>query len=766
MYGVLIENICERIKWNYGEAAWLAIRDKAQISEYTFVTHRIYSESIIPRIARVASEVIGCSINDFMDMCGTSFVEFVSRYEYGPLLRCLGRNLRDFINGLDNLHEYMRFTYPKLKPPSFFCTEETSSGLILHYRTRREGFMYYVKGQLKEVGLRFYSIAIDVKVMNEFKKDKAYYVIFRLTFDNKEFCEPLNSDFQKGVRANIRSSILLDLFPFHIVFNSKMMINCTGRVLHSVLPNLIDKPMKEHFILVRPITEFTWETISTHTNNIFELSSKTLVGKPTQTNAVALKSIENGNCNKPVNCDVTTEENDENLKPPTLMTDDMDSDCLENEGNMSPLRLKGQMVLIREWNAFIFLCTPIMVEISDLNRLGLYINDLSIHDSSRDLVLAGSQQSAELKLALDQEQIKSSELERSMRQLDIEMKKTDSLLYQMIPKTVADKLRSGVPSTNTCEIFHEVTILFSDVVGFTRICSKITPMAVVSMLNDMYTTFDHLSESNNVYKVETIGDAYMVVSGAPTPTRYHAQLVAEMALAMQSSMHKLLDPSDGGNMKIRIGIHTGTVVAGVVGMKMPRYCLFGDAVNTASRMESTGESCKIHISEVTRGFLRGWPYVCEERGLTNIKGKGGMLTYWLKGRTTRHPPKEVAELCPSYCLLPIDEGRLSNRTHSGSASDLKRPNRYEQRRESDSSINLGCWSKENLNIVDDDDDRQTPHLLQCPQQDDIQQNSNDTDRVISPSSLQTSVSCPHLDSKFQHLYTTDNDQSANVVMQA
>ena len=132
---------------------------------------------------------------------------------------------------------------------------------------------------------------------------------------------------------------------------------------------------------------------------------------------------------------------------------------------------------------------------------GFYINDLSMHDSSRDLVLVGNQQSSELKLALDQEKQRSKSLEDSMKKLDIEIKKTDQLLYQMIPKKIADRLRSGEPAMNICEVYPTCTILFSDVVGFTTTCSQLAPMQVVAMLNEMYTKFDRCSEKHSVYKV-------------------------------------------------------------------------------------------------------------------------------------------------------------------------------------------------------------------------------------------------------------------------
>ncbi|KAI5645631.1 adenylate and guanylate cyclase catalytic domain-containing protein [Phthorimaea operculella] len=221
-----------------------------------------------------------------------------------------------------------------------------------------------------------------------------------------------------------------------------------------------------------------------------------------------------------------------------------------------------------------------------------------------------------------------------MRKLDEEMKRTDELLYQMIPKQVADRLRNGENPIDTCEMFNSVSILFSDVVTFTEICSRITPMEVVSMLNAMYSIFDTLTERNRVYKVETIGDAYMVVSGAPEKEDNHAEKVCDMALDMVDAITDLKDPSTGSHLSIRVGVHSGAVVAGIVGLKMPRYCLFGDSVNTASRMESTSEAMRIHISQTTRELLSP-AYMVQERGEIQVKGKGAMKTYWLEGRESR-----------------------------------------------------------------------------------------------------------------------------------
>ncbi|CAG5117840.1 unnamed protein product, partial [Candidula unifasciata] len=173
-------------------------------------------------------------------------------------------------------------------------------------------------------------------------------------------------------------------------------------------------------------------------------------------------------------------------------------------------------------------------------------------------------------------------------ELDAEKRKTENLLYRMLPQSVAEDLKLGKPVK--AELFDHVTIYFSDIVGFTKICCESTPIEVVNLLNSLYTLFDAIITRYDVYKVETIGDAYMLASGLPKRNGIqHTKEIANVALEILASIGTFTIPHQPNNrLRIRIGIHTGPVVAGVVGLAMPRYCLFGDAVNTASRMESTG----------------------------------------------------------------------------------------------------------------------------------------------------------------------------------
>uniref|UniRef100_A0A8C6EV68 Guanylate cyclase n=1 Tax=Marmota marmota marmota TaxID=9994 RepID=A0A8C6EV68_MARMA len=214
-----------------------------------------------------------------------------------------------------------------------------------------------------------------------------------------------------------------------------------------------------------------------------------------------------------------------------------------------------------------------------------------------------------------------------------ERDRADRLNFMLLPRLVVKSLKEkGIVEP---ELFEEVTIYFSDIVGFTTICKYSTPMEVVDMLNDIYKSFDQIVDHHDVYKVETIGDAYVVASGLPKRNgNRHAVDISKMALDILSFIGTFeLEHLPGLPVWIRIGVHSGPCAAGVVGIKMPRYCLFGDTVNTASRMESTGLPYRIHMSGSTIATLKrtDCQFLYEVRGETYLKGKGTEITYWLTG---------------------------------------------------------------------------------------------------------------------------------------
>ncbi|EFX72574.1 hypothetical protein DAPPUDRAFT_201000 [Daphnia pulex] len=203
-----------------------------------------------------------------------------------------------------------------------------------------------------------------------------------------------------------------------------------------------------------------------------------------------------------------------------------------------------------------------------------------------------------------------------------EKQRCEELLYQLLPKPVASQLIAG--QSVLAETFDNVTIYFSDIVGFTALSAESAPLQVVDLLNDLYTCFDSIIENFDVYKVETIGDAYMVVSGLPVRNgNLHAREIARMSLRLlQAVGHFRIRHRPNDQLKLRIGLHSGPVVAGVVGLKMPRYCLFGDTVNTASRMESHGLALKIHVSPATKALLDSFgTFRLELRGDIEMKAR-------------------------------------------------------------------------------------------------------------------------------------------------
>ncbi|KAK3783192.1 hypothetical protein RRG08_046985 [Elysia crispata] len=236
----------------------------------------------------------------------------------------------------------------------------------------------------------------------------------------------------------------------------------------------------------------------------------------------------------------------------------------------------------------------------------------------------------------------SSNLEKivdeKVDELRQEKHKSEELLRQMLPPTVADRLKAGMAVEP--ELYECVTIYFSDIIGFTEMCSELKPVQIVNLLNDLYSTFDSIIGNYDVYKVETIGDGYMVVSGLPTRNgNEHAVNIARMSLALLSVISNFTPiETNDERLMLRIGIHSGPVCAGVVGLKMPRYCLFGDTVNTASRMETNGMEWKIHMSGSTAEILKTFgTFVMKRRGEIEIKGKGSMETYWLLGEKEANP---------------------------------------------------------------------------------------------------------------------------------
>lgn len=232
-------------------------------------------------------------------------------------------------------------------------------------------------------------------------------------------------------------------------------------------------------------------------------------------------------------------------------------------------------------------------------------------------------------------QEKNKELQQSLDEINIlssvlegERNKSEDLLLNILPSSIAERLKWG--ETTIVDTFESATVLFTDMVGFTKIASRVSAEELIVMLNRMFSEFDKLAEKHGVEKIKTIGDAYMAVAGVPIPNDHHAEAVADMALDIMQAIRDLAEKEDLP-IQIRAGIHTGYLTAGVIGEKKFAYDLWGDTVNTASRMESSGEAGRVQCSEATYHALKDL-FDFEERGTIEVKGKGAMKTYFIVGR--------------------------------------------------------------------------------------------------------------------------------------
>ncbi|XP_074650479.1 uncharacterized protein LOC141905505 [Tubulanus polymorphus] len=495
--------------------------------------------------------------------------------------------------------------------PSFRCNQQNDGSLVLHYYSDRRGLHPIVVGLVRTTAKYFFHTDVTVKVIAN-NNDVSDHVIFSVTpepgfkIDRKVIPTQLvvgdptnllnrNHSLELPKATNMQRVLVkrnysqdpqeLPLsvetfcrtFPFHVMFDRGLVIQQAGTALLRVMKNFRIKRRHLLFLdlfrVIRPVLEFSFSTLVEHANTVFVVTTNPGVIGPIG---------EIGEIN----------------------------DLNENDLSM---RLKGQMMYVPEVDMILFLCSPRVANLDDLKGRGLYLSDIPLHDATRDLILITQARRAERELVEKLEET-SNNLKMLQARLQEDKQRTDELLLSILPADVAEKLRLN--ESVEAEQYETVTILFSDVVEFTALCGneKVTAMDIVRLLNRLYTQFDILCSMTDVYKMETIGDAYMVVGGLPEQEPTHADRVVNMALAMiESSKSIVFPPIDNKQIQIRIGIHSGPVMAGVVGQKMPRYCLFGRTVTLANKMESCSLPGRVNISdEAKQHITQPMHYVFEE----------------------------------------------------------------------------------------------------------------------------------------------------------
>ncbi|XP_014243473.1 guanylate cyclase soluble subunit beta-1 [Cimex lectularius] len=595
MYGFVNYALELLVLKTFGEETWETIKKRAEVVlEGQFLVRQIYDDELTYNIVGAAEEILKIPANTILELFGKMFFEFCKDSGYDKILQCLGATPRDFLQNLDALHDHLGTLYPGMRAPSFRCTEQSDAGtLILHYYSDRPGLEHIVIGIVKEVTSSLHNTEVKVEIIKT--KEECDHVQFLITEKggNGKVAPPDLNEFETlSQEPKISPKTFCNIFPFHMMFDRELKLHQTGSAIARIIPRATSPlcHLTDLVDPVRPHLEITFDNILAHINTVYVLKTKQGIIK-------------------------------------------------SQTPELSAMRLKGQMLYVPESDMVIFICSPSVMNLDDLISRGLYISDIPLHDATRDLVLMSEQFEADYKLTKNLE-ILTDKLQSTYRELDGEKQKTDRLLYSVLPISVANELRHKRPVAP--KKYGCVTLLFSGIVGFSDYCAAHTDsqgaMKIVQLLNSLYTAFDVLTDPKrnpNVYKVETVGDKYMAVSGLPETCDDHARCIARLALDMMDLVKEV--KIDENPVNITIGIHSGEVVTGVIGHRMPRYCLFGNTVNLTSRTETTGEQGRINVSEDAYRCLQEKSNADSQfkftyRGPITMKGKSEPMKVWFLSR--------------------------------------------------------------------------------------------------------------------------------------
>ncbi|CAF3478037.1 unnamed protein product [Adineta steineri] len=623
LYGILLESVRDGICLNYGRQIWKRIVQELNFEHETFTTFGQYDDSLVTKIAECLSDILHEETSDYyMEYFGECFVRFFTNYGYDKILRVAGRHFRDFLHSIDQLHDSNKYSFPKMKSPLFHVLQEDQYGALLQYKSRRQGFQQYVIGQLRECGTRFYNENIYVKIQENISTNQCTVVTFRVNFNNSIINEISKKLHPFPNLPNLTSETFFKIFPFSILIDSSLCISHMGKSIKNLFPIdtlLIGRYLNDIFNLIRPDITLEWNNLINYGRHIVFLME----------NRIPLKSL--------------------------------------NTFNETPrINLKGQMKWISSWNLIAFLCHPVLSTTEEMLNIGLSVHDLNFYDGSSEILISGIQHARQLHSEIDKQQAWVSKLQTSKLELKQWREKGRHLLYSLMPRHIGIMLQQGIVPNSICESHKLVTVLFCYTLDFKDVIQKLSPTEIVQSINEMIIVFDQCTEKYDVFKVETKADSsYMLVSGIQQRISQRrisdrsdssdqsysliddnfnneinhkktninlnqGEIISGLAIDLLKESKKLINKITKESFQIKIGFHSGSAVGGIVGHKNYQYCLFGDTINTASRITATSDIGRIHLSETSWQLLKDSMYFeTSPRGKIPIKGKGEMETHWL-----------------------------------------------------------------------------------------------------------------------------------------
>lgn len=799
-----INDCCESlIVTKFGQDIWHKIKAKAgcQVTDGGFIRHQYYTDQSSIDLVVAASEVLEISVNDVLEVFGAYFMEFTRQAGYDNLLSCQGSNLRLWLSNLNALHDHLQDTLPRGRFPEFWCKDDEDPDfegtiLLFYFSERGSLFVPFVKGLVREVARYHFDVEITMNLLQTQGEDGFEYSCWRIGTVDPKFLYILSNT--STIPSNQQSLNMEDVLLDADIKNSAETSGCPFHHMQQIA--------KEQGVSERDADRF-WdraangrsknkevrfekkkEGVDRREGDIRLVISDIHVGANSEQIMNEEKTIDKNTTNSDSNKAFMSNTNLMKVFPYHLIINEHFkilqsgasmpklvgssnilgrnvSACLEikrpllaswtwesinrfdgqtyfffSNFGMKKIGLKGHLVELSHEpkNVMIFLA-PDARNIEHLTNMGLTMSDLPTQTFQRDAIFLGEHMYSGIRSA--------HKLDKLSRKLVNERNLSNTLLYSMLPTEVAKVLRAG-------EVFeprhHEnVTLFFSDIVGFTDMCAHMTPWDTIDMLNRLYTIMDYLADYFGCYKIETvrlnflifnypnfnhfdneesllfcfvfkIGDAYMCCSGLPEEDEKHAEKVTNFALAAIECVSLVRNPISNEPIQIRIGVHSGACTSGVVGTKTPKFTIFGDMVNTTSRHESSGEAGKIQCSSTTFGNLKHTEhYNFTPRGLVDMKGKGKMYTYWLDSPGNENPSLGSSKL--SELRKEVDE-MLGRKTW--------RKRQYFERRDSYSTVQSINFSS--ADFEEDQEEKSAPKGTKAIESDDVGDQKQDKNEDLPP----------------------------------
>ncbi|CAL2042359.1 unnamed protein product [Caenorhabditis brenneri] len=639
MFGFIHESIRQLVIRKYGEDTWIQVLERSgfENGKENIVNH-YYSDTDTYVLVDSVSIVLKVTRDQVWEMYGGFLITYSMEIGWDELVRSMSPNLKGFLDNLDSLHYFIDHVVYKanLRGPSFRCEENPDGTLLLHYFTGRPGLYHIVKGVVKEVAKLVFDLEITLVVqgrtqrsvhMNNGERVEEHVIfLIKNVGESRRDSEASTTslltsaanDFGDLVDDNLRMSPqdFSKALPYHFVLDESCKLVQCGDELYNHIPKELlqpGTPILRIFEINRPQIPLDFENICNFINAVFVLQVKTSPLKKKHLDAMS---------------------KEERLQE----VEAMEAESASNELTQGcHLKLKGQMMMLSTKKHIIYLCSPYVTSINELMQFGMRLTAMPLHDATRDLILLNQQRLTDVEVNLQLE-ANNEQLESMTRELESERKKTDTILKDMLPRKIAQLLLNG-EHIEPCE--YEATVMFCDLPAFQKIIPVCQPKNIVKLLNEVFFKLDRIVVLRGVYKVETVSDSYMTVSGIPDYTSEHSETMCHVALGMMWEARSVVDPVNKTPFLLRIGLHSGTIIAGVVGTKMPRYCLFGETVTLASQMESLGLPGKIQCRKWTyQKAMETGRFEFSPRGRIAVKGRGDVETYFL----TRSLKKSIWEI--------------------------------------------------------------------------------------------------------------------------